>query len=123
MESMSMQGIIDPPQSKGQNTDQSIQHKHYDVRDLFPAAVCSSALASMRSISARISRRLFFNVLKSSNFLCAFASSTNVSSSASCSRRGCRTRATSESGSMIWSSGGAGLPADGDTAFLGFGRV
>lgn len=78
----------------------------------------------IRSISARISRRLLLRVLTSSNFLCALASSTNVSSSASCSNNGCKMRATSESGSMIWSSGGPGLGDDEDPpAFwlLGFG--
>lgn len=59
-----------------------------------------SAFANIFSISACISFRFVFNVLTSSNFRCALASSTNASNSASCSSRGCSACATAESGSM-----------------------
>ena len=79
----------------------------------------SCAFATILSISAWISCKLIFNVFASSNLRCALASSMKDSRRASCSSRGCRTCASSESGSMTVPSTGV---ARGGVGLEGFGN-
>lgn len=94
-----------------------------DFLDLLPAcgdmSPPSCAFATILSISARISCKLLFNVLASSNLRCVLASSTKDSRRASCSSRGWRACANSESGSMTGTSTGVVCR---DEDFEGFGR-
>jgi hypothetical protein len=79
-----------------------------------------SALDKILSISARISARLAFKVCASSNLRCVFASSTKLSSKASCSNRGCSIRAISESGSMMGPPSSCSPDGDCDVEFCCF---